>query len=92
MSFKGFYKTLTEYGLDSRIAKEAAYILSKDDPTKEDFGRTKKDKQVITIVWLFVNNAERERRNQWANLNQSLTGNGDNLLQTPLMWLPGSSE
>lgn len=83
--YKELYKVLTSYELDRQVAKAAAYILSKDDSTKENFGRSRRDMQVLTIVWLHINEAERSRRNEWTILNEKLTGNGENPLRITLM-------
>lgn len=59
MSFKGFYKTFTDYGLDHQIAKEAARILSKDDSTKENLGRSEADREIIKTAWVRINTKQK---------------------------------
>ena len=83
--YKELYKVFISYGLERQVSKAAAYILTKDDPTKKNFGRSRRDELLLTIVWLHINEAERKRRNEWTMLNEKLTGNGENLLRIGLM-------
>lgn len=54
MTFDSTYELLTNCGLDSVIAKAAAEILIRDDPTKEYCGRSEKDRQIITTAWTCI--------------------------------------